>query len=174
MKLQVDCYWSKIIVERRILQLRKHIKFLFLKCRFKFTWGLQPSGGSCWALASEVPSSWMGMWPPLQGTVKERERYAYKYQLSCAPPAEQGESFCGVLASGQSMKTMARPHAWDELVQPLLHQWLVLGRIACAPFATFNSEDFLDFQLQGRRLQSLVTRPNWAFCHVDNKKHSWI
>lgn len=69
---------------------------------------------------------------------------------------------------------MAKSYAWAELVHPLLHQrhqaiWR-LGRISPAPFATSSSEDFPDFQLEGRRLQSLVTTPKWAIFHVDGKK----
>jgi len=117
------------------------------------------------------------MLPPLEGTMKERDGYAYESHLPSAPPSEQGESFHYALASEGSTKTMAKSHAWAELLHPLLHQghraiWR-LGRVSPAPFATFTSEDFPDFQMQGRRLQSLVTRPKCTIFHVDGKKHSW-
>lgn len=93
-------------------------------------------------------------------------------QLPSAPHTEQGESFHCALE--ESTKTVANSYAWAELVHPLLHQrhqaiWR-LGRISPAPFATSSSEDFPDFQLEGRRLQSLVTTPKWAIFHVDGKK----
>lgn len=119
----------------------------------------------------------MGTWPLLQRPVTEREGYAYESPLPSASPADQGEPSHCALASEESTKTMAKPHAWAELVHPLLHQQhraiQRLGRISPAPFATFSSEDFPDFPVQGRRLQSLVTRPKWAIFHVDGKKHSW-
>lgn len=73
------------------------------------------------------------------------------------------------------MKTMAKSHAWLGWSIPCCTSSISNPQAVQdfpAPFAAFSSEGLPDFQLQGRRLQSLVTRPKWQFFHVDCKNHS--
>ena len=104
---------------------------------------------------------------------KGRQGSAYKIQLSSVPLADQSESFPCALASEESMKTMAKSHAWLGWSIPCCTSRPQAVQNFPAPFPTFSSEGFPDLQLQGRRLKTWLPDQSGHFDdHSQNKDSS--
>lgn len=163
-----------------LLHIRKLIKFLFLKCKFKHEFSyVRPSTEQCILLILGQRGAFL-----LDGDMASSSGHSERKGGICLwKPA----SFCSAIGAGWILslcpglggehenhgKVSCSGWAGSSPAAPAAPSKLEAGQGFPAPLATFSSEDFPDFQLQGRRLQSLVTRPKWAIFHVDGKKHSW-